>query len=299
MIRYFLLVVFCLALTSRASANKIDDLKTDADAIAFIRSLLKKRDIEINLRYDKNTNEAEAKTRIESWGKADLNADGLTDMVFNINIGTYGVIAQKNNKFNVFNLTYTLFPDLSRFESAKIIQHDQLQLVAFYSRKARVLPRSTPVSFHEDSLTVDTLTYKLNSFIEYNPAPQKKEIAGIAFRTEMCFGECPIFSIDIDAKGRATYIGGEFNQDQGTFKGSLIAATLQPFYDVINYIDLKKTRDDYAVNWTDDATCYLTIKFKDGTVKQIKDYGEQGTFGLKKLYAMFFKLRKDQLWYRQ
>jgi hypothetical protein len=50
------------------------------------------------------------------------------------------------------------------------------------------------------------------------------------------------------------------------------------------------------VGWTDDQTAWLRIRFSDGTVKEIKDYGLKGTFGLRLIYSIFFDLRSNQDW---
>jgi hypothetical protein len=68
---------------------------------------------------------------------------------------------------------------------------------------------------------------------------------------------------------------------------------------VLNYINIGETKNYYAVGWTDDLTCFLTIKFTGGSTKKIKDYGERGTFGLRKLYSLFFDLRNSQHWTKE
>lgn len=67
---------------------------------------------------------------------------------------------------------------------------------------------------------------------------------------------------------------------------------------MINYIQLSSLKGRYRVNWTDDQTAKLEIKFNDGQVKEISDYGMIGTFGLDLLYEKFFTLRKTQEWIR-
>jgi hypothetical protein len=65
---------------------------------------------------------------------------------------------------------------------------------------------------------------------------------------------------------------------------------------LINYIDPVKLKDEYKVSWTDDQTAWLRVRFSDGTVKEIKDYGLKGSFGLRLLYNKFFELRSSQVW---
>jgi len=66
--------------------------------------------------------------------------------------------------------------------------------------------------------------------------------------------------------------------------------------ELINYIDFANLEKDYAVNWTDDQSCTLKIVYDGNKIKEIRDYGLIGTFGLKKLYEQLFELRFNQNW---
>jgi hypothetical protein len=61
-------------------------------------------------------------------------------------------------------------------------------------------------------------------------------------------------------------------------------------------MNLKSLQDNYRVPWTDDQTSWLKIKFNDGSVKEIQDYGLRGSFGLRLLYNIFFDLRSSENW---
>ena len=58
--------------------------------------------------------------------------------------------------------------------------------------------------------------------------------------------------------------------------------------------DTKK--QDYYVDWTDDQDCTLKVVYDNNKVKEVRDYGLIGTFGLKKLYQQLFELRFNQDW---
>jgi hypothetical protein len=112
----------------------------------------------------------------------------------------------------------------------------------------------------------------------------------------MCFGTCPVFEIKTDLYGNAQYIAGKYSKKQGTFQCKINKKELTDIVELINYIAIKKLENNYTVNWTDYPTCVIRVKFTDGTVKEINDYGELGTFGLRELYKRFFKLRGNQNW---
>lgn len=116
------------------------------------------------------------------------------------------------------------------------------------------------------------------------------------FRTGYCYGSCPVFSIKIDKDRNAVYEAKTYNPKQGKFSASLEYDKSEAIFDLLNYLDVKKLNDTYSVSWTDDQTCWLRVKFSDGTVKEIRDYGLKGTFGLRLLYSVFLDLRNNQEW---
>jgi hypothetical protein len=299
--KHFWLVFLFLLGTANLYANKVDQLNTDNDVELFINSLQRtkpRQHLEVHTNDQILVAGALASvSQAKNWQKADLNNDGFTDLLVNTFSGTYKpyvIIDNGNNTFKAIPLFYT-----SDSEFAKITTIDNQQMVLFYTAKDIIKSSNEPGAIQSHLITTDTLIYKFNSFVDYNPTPVNKEIAGIYFKTDMCFGTCPVFSIDMDSHGHSIYIGGKFNEDEGTFKGTVSVKMRKPFFDLINYLNLDKIQNNYNVNWTDSPTCWLTIRFKNGTEKTIKDYGEQGTFGLRRLYGMFFHLKEDQLWYEQ
>jgi len=143
---------------------------------------------------------------------------------------------------------------------------------------------------------IDTLILINGDFIEFNSHPANYEIQSISFKTYGCFGSCPVYELDIDGKGKATFNAIRYNDQKGRFTTVIKKEKLDEIMELINYIDLKKLKDKYTVTWTDDAGCYLVIKFKDGSVKKIYDYGMIGSFGLSKLYKLIEQLRENHDW---
>ena len=64
--------------------------------------------------------------------------------------------------------------------------------------------------------------------------------------------------------------------------------------DDLNVKGLKTDYGDHQV--TDLPTSYLNITFTDGTIKNIKDYGKNGTPKLKELYNLIESFPKTQTW---
>ena len=61
---------------------------------------------------------------------------------------------------------------------------------------------------------------------------------------------------------------------------------------LLNNLRLRDLSNQYAVNWTDDQTGYLTIYFEDGSIKALEDYGMKGTFGLSILFDFLLEQHK-------
>jgi hypothetical protein len=66
---------------------------------------------------------------------------------------------------------------------------------------------------------------------------------------------------------------------------------------LLDGLNVKSLNDKYGSrNITDLPTSYLRIKFTDGTVKNVEDYGKRGTEKLSQIYKFFEDLRLNQQW---
>jgi Domain of unknown function (DUF6438) len=143
-------------------------------------------------------------------------------------------------------------------------------------------------------------------FVEFNPIVIKHRIERIAFTTSYCFGNCPRFDLSIDQKRYGKLYAGTDNIDKKNnqkMEGDYAAIIKDTDYNkiicLLNYINFETLKDKYAVNWTDDQSCTLTITYDGGKVKKIEDYGLIGTFGLDRVYQVLFDLRFNQDWHRK
>jgi len=303
------LFLFLFTTAGPAFANRVDALKTDSDVASFIISLDKKFHKKDDLTFIVKSTEDIIKAfdcdsnirayRIKNWEKLDINNDGLTDLFV---IGYWDneylslvAIDIGNNKFKLITLNYG-FPEC---QIAQVCKDGTLPLLLFHSRKAQFNPNEKRLYEWKEIPVTDTLIYKFNNFIERNRNPSAYEIQTVKFETGRCFGTCPVYSIEFNKTGPVTYIAGMYSPEEGTFIGYITSAKRKEIHDLLNYISVKNLKDDYEVDWTDDATCWLTVTFSDGSVKKIKDYGEVGTFGLRTLYSLFLELRDKEDWRQQ
>lgn len=282
-------------------ANAIDQLKTTADVIKFLYNLdekLFKQNNELikflpvdSIIRNPSFSKLDQSWKVRSWQKVDFNQDGHTDLLIQPHwpyITTAVIMDNGNNTFKVsplsnFELTYN--------EVASPLKLNGKQLLLFRHNK-----NATRISINPK---IDTLIFKYGSFVEYHERYSTTELSSVSLETNMCYGVCPVFRIDVYSNGKAMYNARKFNPTQGSFSGTIDENNLKELIDLIKYIDVKTLNNKYSVGWTDDQTAFLTVTFSDGTSKQITDYGLRGTFGLKRLYELLTELRISQAWYKQ
>ncbi|MDB5158156.1 MAG: hypothetical protein JWR50_2863 [Mucilaginibacter sp.] len=310
-------------------ANKVDELKTDSDVVKFLLPLKDRFTWASSPTPVINSTEyiiahyrcdTLVKTwDIKNWQKLDLNNDGRTDLVAIVTWSdvnnNYIAIDNGDNTFKLIELNYTPSTNCELVSTFK--QHND-QLVVFHGAHG-VVKNRTAFEFVPRN---DTLIYKFGDFIEYNKAPVHRKIKSITYSTIWGWYGCdttpkpnvdPDQNLEIDKTGNAVYTNRRSNStyiytkdftrpprkpktDTGSFKCVIKKADLEEIYNMIDYLNIKKLNDRYAVKWTDDTSCYLVVKFTDGSVKSIADYGGKGTWGLKLLFAKLFALRDSQDW---
>ena len=285
-----LLIAFFLILAGSLKANQIDNLKTDKDVLDFLKSINadfrsdKFQAIELRstatIRSELSCDEMAEKWQVNNWEKADLNADGHTDLVVILywyDYGIYAVMDRGDDKYDLVTLSNNIF--------------DKCELV-----KPGVINKQPVLLYYGKKRIADSLVYRYGNFVELNQQPGNRQIDSVEFRTGYCFGSCPVFEIRFDKNGNARYDAKTYNPKQGSFTAVVKQKDLNEIMDLINYLDISDLNDSYKVSWTDDQTAWLRVRYSDGSVKEIRDYGLKGTFGLRHLYSKFFSLRNNQDW---
>ncbi|HVT86969.1 MAG TPA: DUF6438 domain-containing protein [Chitinophagaceae bacterium] len=288
-----------------SNANRIDSLKTDDDVVAFLKSINpdfrsdKYKQIELHsteqVRKDLDCDGISSQWQIQNWEKADFNGDGRTDLLVLLywyDYGVYSVIDNGDGTFKFLTLSYNIY---EKCELAKVfLQYDQ-QLLLYYQKVQKQVQVKNNRGY-KSVPEIDTLIYQYGGFVERNRHPSDYAIDSIEYRTSACFGSCPVFSIVMDKNGNAEYDAEVYNSKRGKFTAVVKKENFNDIVGLINYISVKELDNNYKVSWTDDQTCWLRIRFSDGSIKEISDYGLKGTFGLRLLYSLFFDLRNSQDW---
>ncbi len=253
-------------------ANKIDQLQTKQDVEKFLIKKVSKKFKDFSLFEGRPGPDSNALSN--SFFKLDINADGLTDLV--VNCGSLWVIIDKGEE--------------QQYESYTLFQrdHDMLRqsLVAIDSSeriKKLVISR-----LFSQGKVLDTLAWQAGGFMEYNATPfEHFEFQGLKASTTGCYGKCPVFELTINPDRTALYKAIRFNKEEGDYTGSVPSAWLASMTELLRHLPLDKIKDNYAAEWTDDQTITVEVRY-NGKVKKIVDYGEVGTFGLKRLYGYIF-----------
>ncbi|WP_430967743.1 DUF6438 domain-containing protein [Spongiimicrobium sp. 2-473A-2-J] len=138
--------------------------------------------------------------------------------------------------------------------------------------------------------SVDTLYVKNDHLMPYSADPDKEAVVKIEFKTDYCYGTCPVFEIVMDKGGHVRYKGIDHVVQRGEKDLQLDQADWAYMSELIQNIQLRKLKDMYSVDQTDNQTGYLTVHYADGSIKKIQDYGLAGSYGLSVLYDYIFGL---------
>jgi hypothetical protein len=280
--------------------NKLDDIINAHQLKKLILSIDKDyKYLKINDSFyfqDKRMQHIVDSLHLKPFAKADFDNNGYTDIIL-VQEGSYEtsiivIMDTGNNKIYIKNLSTIRFGNLHLAFAYKQNQQTFLNLIGF---KMSYWPKL------DSPVTVESikLIYKYGDFIENNNTPENHAISKIEYNTGACYGLCPIFSLIIDSSRNASYHAIKFNKEQGDFKTIINLKDYNKITELINYINFATLEDDYNLPITDQPTSWLTITYDNGKVKRIKDYGEEGTYGLMALYKLLFRIRSNQSWVKE
>jgi hypothetical protein len=276
-----LIFILFFFLASNCFGNDIDKLQTSEDVYRFlIKKVSKDFKKQPPFLYD-NSQLVDSSGR-NKFFKIDIDNNGLTDLLI---YGYQVFFAVLDNGKNDYSVRY-----LDR--GAFLLNTATLVSIDTSAQPTKIIIQQSEKPKHQ----TDTLVYKFKNFIEYNSNPLTVFVfEKIHFKTNQCFGRCPVFEITVNKDRTATYKAIKYNDETGDFKGTIPEKELDELIAILRYIQLDKLNINYAVNWTDDQTAFTEISYNN-KLKVVNDYGEIGTFGLTRLYAKFFNWRKSIQW---
>lgn len=138
-----------------------------------------------------------------------------------------------------------------------------------------------------------------------NPTKYSK----IQYEAGACYGFCPVFKMTINPDrtavieadrntfDKANTRGESSDEKEGTFTATIKEDDYRKMINLLDGADLKSLKDQYKNrNVSDLPTSFLRVVFKDGSSKNIEDYGKNGTPELKEIYNFMEDLRLNQSW---
>ncbi|WP_386068955.1 DUF6438 domain-containing protein [Tahibacter sp. UC22_41] len=94
----------------------------------------------------------------------------------------------------------------------------------------------------------------------------------IVFERSPCFGDCPVYRMQLHSDGRAELVGTS-RGDGGTFHSRIDTATFARLVQLGRRAQQTATRTEYLADWTDDYNATITLSGRAGRWR-VSDYGE-------------------------
>lgn len=287
-----------------AGQINIDDIRTNADAVRFVESY----GARYNLHWDKvgmdvyavsrDRNPAEA-AFVDSalqckWVRSDFNNDGKNDLVFYGSLGNQlAVLSFVTDKGDSIQYNYLGGLFTSWYPSSISGYHlGDLNLLLLGSYKRRQGLRN--------NFFVDTLVYKYGGFIEFRGNNENSmEFDSIIYRESSNWMGVGIDKLSISRNGDVKLYPDFFQRvadtahiNKGVYYSRVDTEIIGNLRSVLGYIDYRSMREKYTIDQVFDLTTAITTVYYKGKMKEISDYGMEGTYGLGLLYRKFREIMK-------
>ncbi|RKR09937.1 hypothetical protein C8C83_1598 [Flavobacterium sp. 90] len=301
----YLFIICFVSCVSAKNTNKIDNLKTTEEVVKFAKSInpdfAKENFGELQIKPTESITNAlnncdlYKSWNIQNWQKIDLNNDGKTDLLFTgywySTYSQYAIVEVESGKYNLFNLSENL-EYACKILKPIVVNHKNELLVNNYKTDDESISKRETIHY------LDTLTYKFNAFIEINKKVVNYDIESIKFILDNNF------EIEVYNNQNAHYnclntfnvsnLKGNFYK--GESRKKIDVSYFNELGKMLEYINVKDLPNEYTLDGYDFPTVWLEIKFKDGSIKKIKDYGYQGTYGLNAIYDKIKKMALEIDW---
>ncbi|WP_178985140.1 DUF6438 domain-containing protein [Winogradskyella helgolandensis] len=257
----------------------------------------------------------------KSFYKSDFDNNGFTDLLIigdahtclgmagckeseyiSCDFSVYSLMNFGNDSINSIDLnfvtqTLSLVPKIIETQNGSFIELHKPKDYNPENGKLEIINKTIP------------LIYKYGTFIERNTKNQEYGIENIEFIAHGCVAGCSEFIISIDNNKNAKFNAINYNwfdknisQDlepndiDGEYKTQVSDNHFKELYGIINYLDFPSLDNSYYSGAMHSSSVTLKITYDSGKIKTIKDYGLIGTYGLKRVYEMFYELRFNQEW---
>lgn len=86
--------------------------------------------------------------------------------------------------------------------------------------------------------------------------------ASISFKRTACFGTCPIYTLTVDSKGNATFLGERFTDKIGEFTKHLSREETKALFSTLNEANWDNFQDKYDANVSDLPSTIFAFNYK-------------------------------------
>ncbi len=118
------------------------------------------------------------------------------------------------------------------------------------------------------ALIILLLAVSVTSFARHKHKKKKggtNEIESVSMHRTGCFGRCPIYTVEINENGIATYTAKMFNADTGTFQKNIGTTKAMEVINQFAAYRVDTCKDDYKTRAQDIPSIIYTIKYRDST----------------------------------
>jgi len=124
-------------------------------------------------------------------------------------------------------------------------------------------------------------------------------IVSVSLRHTACYGRCPIYTLELNRNGMATYTATLFNPDTGVFTKDIGVTKAMEIINQFNNYRIDTCKDMYNSRHTDLPGTIFTIKY-DTTTKTIMDASAGPPFfeQLRALMDGLITKKIDNSWHR-
>jgi Domain of unknown function (DUF6438) len=113
--------------------------------------------------------------------------------------------------------------------------------------------------------------------VESWPSAEKSiPIVAISIARKGCFGTCPVYLTTLRADGVATYVGIRSAPRTGNHAGKVFFGDFARLALFVEQSGFSQLAGRYTAPWTDDETVVVSVTWRDGTTKEVSNYGRFG-----------------------
>ncbi|MFN8278999.1 MAG: DUF6438 domain-containing protein [Saprospiraceae bacterium] len=301
-----------LSLMQKVQSQGFEDFTVDKDVSIFLdKNFSELKNFQLGIKGFNDDNQLYIDSIDYSpWFVGDFNDDGLLDLFVQgykrKENQAWLIMATEDPKaFNLHEVKPTLvegdlnFPVIEETKNGPLIIYKQ-----FMTKKTTKMVKGVEVTFPKNYnswygmgfLRKDTLIYRHNAIIEYNPNPSHSPIRFMQIHRYCQFGGCPDYKLKIDSSGGMILQNIRNTElEPGVYKANCDADQYRILNNMLNYLRLPESDKRYG-DRNADHVITIWIKRMDGTEKKIMDFDLQGTLGLIQLYDQIEEIRKKTLW---